>query len=205
MEAKNYALPVLVNTRLENAYHERELLGFPLSMTMFELLQTDYCGEVGANDLINHAGQYICEKTVHTDNNQRMWFGNFLDMEGNTFDTVHFPNRAPAYPFRGKGCYLILGKVVAEILQAPDLSQSRHLTRIKMDILTINIKYPRAPLAEVFPYRQPAPEQSGQQPHTTCALMKRSRIGADRFLLISGVGAFRDSDSVRVRFIGLAP
>jgi DNA-directed DNA polymerase III PolC len=69
MEAKNYSLPVLVNTRLENAYHELELLGFPLSMTMFELLQTDYRGEVGANDLINHVGQvvrmvgqYVCEK-----------------------------------------------------------------------------------------------------------------------------------------------
>jgi DNA polymerase-3 subunit alpha len=121
LEAKNYSLPVLVNTRLENAYHELELLGFPLSMTMFELLQTDYRGEVGANDLINHVGQvvrmvgqYVCEKTVLTKNNQKMWFGNFLDVEGNSFDTVHFPNNTPIYPFRGAGCYLILGKVVAE-------------------------------------------------------------------------------------------
>jgi len=121
VEAKNYSLPVLVNTRLENAYHELELLGFPLSMTMFELLQTDYRGEVGANDLINHVGQvvrmvgqYVCEKTVVTKNNQKMWFGNFLDVEGNSFDTVHFPNNTPMYPFRGAGCYLIMGKVVAE-------------------------------------------------------------------------------------------
>lgn len=121
VDAKNYSLPELVNTRLENAYHELELLGFPLSMTMFDLLQTDYRGEIGANDLINHVGQqvkmvgqYVCEKTVHTKNNQKMWFGNFLDVEGNTFDTVHFPNNTPVYPFRGKGCYLILGKVVAE-------------------------------------------------------------------------------------------
>ncbi|SFT09347.1 DNA polymerase III subunit alpha [Mucilaginibacter polytrichastri] len=121
LEAKNYSLPVLVNTQLENAYHELELLGFPLSMNMFDLLQTDYRGEMGANDLINHVGQvvrmvgqYICEKTVHTKNNKRMWFGNFLDVEGNSFDTVHFPNNTPVYPFRGTGCYLILGKVVAE-------------------------------------------------------------------------------------------
>jgi DNA-directed DNA polymerase III PolC len=121
VEAKNYSLPVLVNTRLENAYHELELLGFPLSMTMFELLQTDYRGEIGANDLINQVGQvvrmvgmYVCEKTVHTKNNQKMWFGNFLDVEGNAFDTVHFPNNTPVYPFRGAGCYLVLGKVVAE-------------------------------------------------------------------------------------------
>jgi len=121
VEAKNYSLPVLINTNLENAYHELELLGFPLSMTMFDLLQTDYRGEVGANDLINHVGQvvrmvgqYVCEKTVVTKNNQKMWFGNFLDVEGNTFDTVHFPNNTPMYPFRGAGCYLIMGKVVAE-------------------------------------------------------------------------------------------
>lgn len=121
VEAKNYSLPVLVNTEIENAYHELELLGFPLSMTMFELLQTGYRGEIGANDLINHVGQvvrmvgqYVCEKTVHTKNNQKMWFGNFLDAEGNSFDTVHFPNNTPTYPFRGKGCYLIMGKVVAE-------------------------------------------------------------------------------------------
>ncbi|TWR26767.1 DNA polymerase III subunit alpha [Mucilaginibacter achroorhodeus] len=121
IDAKNYALPVLVNTRLENAYHELELLGFPLSMTMFELLQTGYRGDIMANDLINHigqtirmVGQYVCEKTVHTKKNQRMWFGNFLDAEGNSFDTVHFPNHTPMYPFRGKGCYLILGKVVEE-------------------------------------------------------------------------------------------
>jgi hypothetical protein len=28
--------------------------------------------------------------------------------------TVHFLNRMPDYPFRGQGCYLILGRVVQE-------------------------------------------------------------------------------------------
>jgi DNA polymerase-3 subunit alpha len=41
-----------------------------------------------------------------------MWFGTFLDNEGNFLDTIHFPASTPAYPFRGKGCYLIEGKVV---------------------------------------------------------------------------------------------
>ncbi|MGY3212417.1 hypothetical protein [Mucilaginibacter sp. HD30] len=59
-------------------------------------------------------GRYVCEKTVRTKNNQNMWFGTFLDVEGNFFDTVLFPNNTPAYPFRGQGCYLISGKVVAE-------------------------------------------------------------------------------------------
>ncbi|MDT3401018.1 DNA polymerase III subunit alpha [Mucilaginibacter terrae] len=121
VEKKDYCLPVLENTQLENAYHELELLGFPISMTYFELLETDYRGEIMAGDLSNHIGQtvamvgrYVCEKTVHTKNNQKMWFGNFIDAEGNFFDTVHFPNRTLSYPFRGQGCYVMQGRVVEE-------------------------------------------------------------------------------------------
>ena len=119
MEAKNYTMPDLVNTRLEDAYHELELLGFPLSLSMFDLLITKYRGEAKAKHLIKYlgtvvkmVGQYVCEKTVHTKNNKKMWFGTFLDADGNFFDTTHFPNNTPSYPFRGTGCYLILGKVV---------------------------------------------------------------------------------------------
>lgn len=121
VEPKNYSLPVLVNTALEDTYHELELLGFPVTMTSFDLLQTDYRGEVYANDLINHIGQqvkmvgwYVCEKTVKTKTDKLMWFGSFLDVEGNFFDTVHFPNTTKEYPFTGAGCYLIFGKVVEE-------------------------------------------------------------------------------------------
>jgi len=121
VEAKCYQLPELINTRLENAYHELEILGFPVSMSMFELLETEYRGEIYADDLINHIGQtvkmvglFVCEKTVPTKNNKRMWFGAFLDVEGNFFHTTHFPYTTPAYPFRGAGCYLLLGKVVED-------------------------------------------------------------------------------------------
>ncbi|WP_345951285.1 DNA polymerase III subunit alpha [Mucilaginibacter sp. PAMB04274] len=121
VERKNYALPVLENTDLEHAYHELELLGFPLTMSYFDLLETEYRGQIMTNDLINHVGQtvemvgrYVCEKTVHTKKNQKMWFGNFIDAEGNFFDTVHFPNTTPSYPFRGQGCYVMRGRVVEE-------------------------------------------------------------------------------------------
>jgi DNA-directed DNA polymerase III PolC len=121
VEAKNYRMPELVSTRLEHAYHELEILGFPVSMSMFDLLQTEYRGEINANDMINHVGQvvrmvgmFICDKTVPTKNNKTMWFGTFLDEDGNFFNTTHFPNSSQGYPFRGAGCYLIMGKVVAE-------------------------------------------------------------------------------------------
>ena len=121
METKSYAMPALLNTKQEDAYHELELLGFPVTLSMFDLLQTPYRGDLCTNELINHLGKtvkmvglYVCEKTVHTKSNKKMWFGTFLDDEGNFFDTVHFPNSTPAYPFRGVGCYLILGKVVED-------------------------------------------------------------------------------------------
>jgi len=43
-----------------------------------------------------------------------MYFGTWLDLEGQWLDTVHFPNVNRANPFTGPGCYLIRGKVVEE-------------------------------------------------------------------------------------------
>jgi DNA-directed DNA polymerase III PolC len=121
IKAKHYEMPDLVNTRLEDAYHELELLGFTLTLSMFDLLKTAYRGDIRTKELGRYVGQtvrmvglYVCEKTVHTKNNKKMWFGTFLDADGNFFDTTHFPNSTPVYPFRGTGCYLILGKVVED-------------------------------------------------------------------------------------------
>ncbi len=118
---KPYQLPILANHSIEDAYQELELLGFPLTLSMFDLLKTAYRGDVLADDLIKHEGKvvkmlgnFVCDKTVYTIKNTKMWFGTFIDREGNFFDTTHFPNSSPIYPFRGKGCYLILGKVVAD-------------------------------------------------------------------------------------------
>ena len=43
-----------------------------------------------------------------------MHFGTFYDCKGEAFDTVHFPNIALRYPFRGRGFYSIKGKVVED-------------------------------------------------------------------------------------------
>ncbi|HLV93040.1 MAG TPA: hypothetical protein VKX34_07955 [Aequorivita sp.] len=43
-----------------------------------------------------------------------MYFGNFIDRQGHFIDTVHFPNIARQYRFRGKGVYAITGKVMEE-------------------------------------------------------------------------------------------
>ena len=121
LQAKRYELPQFDSTQLEDAYHELELLDFPVSLSMFDLLKTKYRGDIQASALqgyvgktVKMVGMYVCEKTVNTKNNKRMWFGTFLDVQGDFFDTTHFPNTTPVYPFRGKGCYLMLGKVVED-------------------------------------------------------------------------------------------
>jgi DNA polymerase-3 subunit alpha len=120
-EAKEFYLPELESSNVEDAYNELELLGFPLTMDMFDLVKTSYRGDVMANELSEHIGKtirtvgnYVCEKPVRTKSNKKMWFGTFLDKDGNFMDTVHFPISTPINPFRGKGCYLIEGKVVEE-------------------------------------------------------------------------------------------
>jgi len=52
-------MPVLINTDLENAYHELELLGFSLSMSMFDLLKTAYRGEVRGSNLKSYVGKMV--------------------------------------------------------------------------------------------------------------------------------------------------
>lgn len=119
--SKTLVLPDMETSELEDAYNELELLGFPVSLKMFDLLKTSFRGEIMAADLngqigktVRMVGQYVCEKTVHTKNKKKMWFGTFIDANGDFFDTTHFASHTPVYPFRGAGCYLILGKVVAE-------------------------------------------------------------------------------------------
>jgi len=121
MGIKDFYMPKLESSKLEDAYNELELLGYPLIMSMFDMMQSEYRGEVAVKDLSKHlnqtirlVGNYVCEKTVRTKNNKKMWFGTFLDVHGDFLDTVHFSNNSPTYPFGGKGCYLILGKVVED-------------------------------------------------------------------------------------------
>lgn len=40
-----------------------------------------------------------------------MFFGTWIDAEGEYFDTAHFSDCLEKYPFQGGGCYLLLGTV----------------------------------------------------------------------------------------------
>lgn len=119
--AKQYTLPELAYNSLEDAYDEIELLGFPLSMSYFDMLQTTFRGEVLATELDHMIGQrlrlvglLVTIKYVRTIKKELMHFATFTDHKGEFFDTTHFPDTLQKYPFRGHGVYLILGKVTSE-------------------------------------------------------------------------------------------
>lgn len=112
-------LPPLETSALEDVYDELELMGFPVSDSMFSLAKSDYRGDVMARELLQAAGRvvrmvgdFVADKRVLTKQQQQMRFGTFFDAEGAFFDTVHFPPSLQQYPLRGAGLYLIEGKVV---------------------------------------------------------------------------------------------
>jgi DNA polymerase-3 subunit alpha len=116
-----FELPRLVHNPVEDAYDEMELLGWPVSMTAFDLLQTPFRGEIMAREMTKHLGKkvrmvgnLVTIKYVRTVRRDIMHFAAFLDQEGEFFDTVHFPPSLRTSPFKGDGVYLILGKVVEE-------------------------------------------------------------------------------------------
>lgn len=114
-------LPKLESSVLEDIYDEIELIGFPITASMFDLAKSSYRGDVLAKDLyaqegrtVRMVGDFIAEKTTRTKNGTYMKFGTFLDVEGAFFDTVHFPPSLKAYPLRGNGLYLIEGRVMVD-------------------------------------------------------------------------------------------
>jgi DNA polymerase III, alpha subunit len=114
---KEYTLPIVKRHHLEDAFDEIEILGFPVSVSAFDLLQTKYRGSVMAKDLTKYhkkqvkmMAYLISRKHVPTKRGT-MFFGTWIDAEGEYFDTAHFPDNLSQYPFQGGGCYLLLGIV----------------------------------------------------------------------------------------------
>ncbi|WP_312338151.1 DNA polymerase III subunit alpha [Sphingobacterium sp.] len=120
-ESRKPILPPLEENTLEDYYDEIELIGFCVTGTLFDLVKSDFRGDVFAADLcqyegktIRMVGDFVCEKFVKTKRGELMKFGTFLDFHGKFFDTVHFPQTLSKYPLRGAGIYLIEGKVIVE-------------------------------------------------------------------------------------------
>ena len=119
-EKNKYKIPSLDFSEMENAFDEIELLSFPLC-NPFDLLLEPLAYKLKAKDLekligkrIAIAGYLVTLKQTKTVKGHLMYFGNFLDRSGDFIDTVHFPNIAYHYPFRGKGIYVVVGIVKEE-------------------------------------------------------------------------------------------
>ena len=118
---REFVLPRLEQSVLGDAWDEIELIGFPVSMTAFDMLETRFRGEITSMQMMSNLGRtvrmlgrLVTIKYVRTVRGEIMHFGTFTDVQGEFFDTVHFPPSLKNYPFRGDGIYLILGKVVEE-------------------------------------------------------------------------------------------
>ncbi|HIX55070.1 MAG TPA: DNA polymerase III subunit alpha, partial [Candidatus Sphingobacterium stercoripullorum] len=113
--------PPLSTTIIEDLYDEVELIGFPVSSSLFTLAKSDYRGDVSAENLASYngrivrvVGHLVTWKTVYTKHKAIMKFGTFLDVNGKFIDTVHFPQSLARHPLKGKGLYLIEGKCVVD-------------------------------------------------------------------------------------------
>lgn len=117
---KTYQLPVLSSNPIDDAHDEIELLGFTLQ-SPFDLLKDKSKVKLLAADLPKYIGKQIeivgymvtCKYTS-TVKREMMMFGTFLDNDGYFFDTTHFPKVTDKYPFKGRGCYLVRGRVDEE-------------------------------------------------------------------------------------------
>jgi DNA polymerase-3 subunit alpha len=119
-EPNEYPLPALQRNELEDAFDEIELLGFPLC-DPFKLVATNDYGNTNARELlpklgtvVTILGYVVTTKNTSTLKGELMHFGTFYDRQGEVFDTVHFPDVARKFPFRGRGFYFIQGEVVED-------------------------------------------------------------------------------------------
>ena len=120
LKPQQYKLPALENSWLDDALDEIELLGFPLCPP-WQLLKEKTNSLLQSRHLKNMEGKtveitgyLVTVKNTRTATGERMYFGTFLDPDGEWLDTVHFPGPALKYPFTGPGCYRITGRVVNE-------------------------------------------------------------------------------------------
>ena len=114
---QEFKLPELKREHFEDAFDEIELIGFPVSCSPFDLLQTRYRGSVLVKDLLKfHKRQvkmlaYLISRKHVPTKKGTMYFGTWIDVNGDYFDTAHFPDSLKQYDFQGGGCYLLLGTV----------------------------------------------------------------------------------------------
>ena len=120
VSSHDYKVPLLEQSALEQAFDEIELLGFPLADPFLLADETMNQGTTAIEfpEKLGHFviayGYLVTVKDTKTQKGDRMNFATFVDQNGDFLDSVHFPNIAAQFPFRGKGLYKVQGRVVEE-------------------------------------------------------------------------------------------
>ncbi len=120
-QTKKISIPTLDTVPYEDVMDELEYLGFALC-SPFDLIDENertktstVSSEFGinVNKIITIIGYLVHIKRTKTKSRveQEMFFGTFMDADGQLFDSVHFPLAARQYPFKGKGMYFLRGKI----------------------------------------------------------------------------------------------
>lgn len=120
---KKVTIPELDAIPYEDAMDEIEYLGFPMC-SPFDLIDdadkkstlvsADF--EINLGKTVTLLGYLVHTKRTRTKGRveQEMFFGTFMDLDGQFFDSVYFPVIARRYKFKGRGIYLIRGKVSSD-------------------------------------------------------------------------------------------
>src|SRR5690606_6157319 len=113
-------LPDLESGWLEDAYDQMELLGFPL-YDYFDLINEELQSTLTAGDMADYIdrpmliyGLLVHTKFKKTKHGKKMRLSTFVDLDGQYFDAVHFPNVVDKYPLHGIGIYACFGKITEE-------------------------------------------------------------------------------------------
>ncbi len=122
-DTKKVTIPELDAVPYEDAMDEIEYLGFTMC-SPFDLIDEDEKkSQTVSADFEKNLGKTVAllGYLVHTKRTktkgrveQEMFFGTFMDLDGQFFDSVHFPLVARRYKFKGRGIYLIRGKVSSD-------------------------------------------------------------------------------------------
>ncbi|RLJ68616.1 helix-hairpin-helix protein, partial [Lacinutrix venerupis] len=116
-EHKQFNLPTIKTSVVEEAYDQMELLGFPLC-NYFDLVNEPLIESILVKDLKRNINKSVLlygilvNTRFHTaSNGKQLRFCTFTDREGSYFDTVHFTKVVDKYPINGLGVYSCYGKV----------------------------------------------------------------------------------------------
>lgn len=148
VEVREFTIPELWTHELEDAYDEMELIGYPVNTSPFSMLRDVPDLPLLAKDIPANTDREVSmllylvnTKYTQTLKGVPMNFGTWYDQQGAWVDTVHFPESAANFPFRGPGCYVVKGVVMVEYgFYTINVTSMERVAMKDMEIVTSRLK-----------------------------------------------------------------